>query len=172
MNMSGDEFSVDFDGYEGIDVIGATREELEKQAVRVQATWRENLRKGQGAEGSHGGPYVNTGEALNDITYEFRGALEVTVGGDVVQLAVAEFGRAPGSPPPFDAIATWAREKGLTPEDGSFRDMVDAIRWSIAEHGLEPFAPATDAANQHRGDLAQHINNRLDEELQQQAADG
>lgn len=171
--MPGDDaFSIDFEPYDGIDVVGITREELEKQAIRVQATWRDNLRKGQGAEGSHGGPYVNTGEAVNDVVYEFTGALEVRIGGDVVQLAVAEFGRAPGSPPPYDAIARWAREKGLQPDDGSFSDMVDAIRWAIAEHGLEPFAPATGAANQHRGELPDRLNARLDEELEQQATDG
>lgn len=168
----GDSFSVDFEPYEGLPIGEITREELEKQAVRVQASWRDNLRKGQGAEGSHGGPYVNTGEAVNDIVYEFTGDLEVRVGGDVVQLAVAEFGRAPGSPPPYDAIATWAREKGLQPEDGSFSDMVDAIRWAIAEHGLEPFAPAQAAANKHRGDLPEQLNARLQEELEQHATDG
>lgn len=170
--MAGDAFSVDFEPYEGLPIGEITREELEKQAIRVQATWRENLRKGSGAEGSHGGPYVNTGEALNDIVYEFTGALEVRVGGDVVQLAVAEFGRAPGSPPPYDAIERWAREKGLQPEDGSFRDMVDAIRWAIAEHGLEPFAPAQAAANKHRGELPDRLNARLDDELEQHATDG
>lgn len=163
----GDSFSVDFEPYEGLPIREISQDELEKQAIRVQATWRKNLRKGQGAEGSHGGPYVNTGEAVNDVVYEFTGDLEVRIGGDVIQLAVAEFGRAPGSPPPFDAIERWAREKGLQPEEGSFDEMVDAIRWSIAKHGLEPFAPATGAANSHRGELPQRINARLQEELEQ-----
>lgn len=171
--MPDDEFSVDFEPYDGVDVFGITREELEKQAVRTQNAWQRNLQKGDGAEGSHGGPYVNTGEAMNDITFEFVGELEVTVGGDVVQLAVAEFGRAPGSaPPPFDAIATWAREKGLTPEEGSFDDMVEGIRWAIADEGLEPFAPAQAAATEQRGRLEVEIRRRLDEALAEQSSDG
>lgn len=163
--MSKDEVEVEFDAPEPIDFERLAREELEKHAIRVQASWRENLSNGEGAEGSHGGEYRNTGEAINDLTFEFSGDLEVTVGGDVIQLAVAEFGRAPGSVPPREPIERWAREKGLQPEDGDFDSMVDAIRFSIGENGLEPFAPGTAAALEHRGELEQNLSDRISDEI-------
>ena len=165
-----DPYDVDVNGYDGIDFEQAAREALEEVAIKTQNQWVENLERGEGADGVHGGPYVNTGEAVNDLTVEWVGPLSVVVGGDVVQLAVAEDGRVPtpGSPPPFEPIADWAREKGLEPDDGqSFEDMVDAIRFSIADEGLEGFAPGQAAVNEVGGELEERPREKVDEQIRE-----
>lgn len=178
-----DDFDVDVEPYEGLDIHRITSEELFKFSLRARDAWVDNLLDGKGAAGAHGehrkggpapAPYKNTGEATNDVTVEpqSEGALEYIVGGDVVQLAVAEFGRRPGAPPPpFDPIATWAREKGLEPEEGqSFESMVDAIRFAIAARGLHGFAPGRAAAREYDSDrLAEQVNDRIQRELEDQA---
>lgn len=169
---AGDPFSVDIDEYEGItDENGnglrkIAQEEAYKASVRTRQVWRQNLNEGKGAVGSHPRAYRNTGEAAGDITVvpsEPEGANEFVVGGDVVQLAVAEFGRVPtpGSPPPFEAIADWARERGISPDEGTFEDMVEAIRWSIADEGLEPFAPGRLAAQKVGPEYVDSVEERI-----------
>lgn len=169
--MGVDEFNIDVTEYEGIDVDRIAREEAFKAAVRTQNEWRDNLDQGTGATGSHGRSYRNTGEAINSVVVSPQSddASEYVVGGDVVQLAVAEFGRVPtpNSPPPFDAIADWARERGLQPDgDQSFASMVDAIRWSIARNGLDGFAPGRLAAKEvgptYRESVIERINDEID----------
>lgn len=164
--MADEPFDVEIDDYEGIDIIGTTSRELFKGAVRAQRLWRENLRSAG---------WKNTGEAINDVTVEPKqpGELEYVTGGDVIQLLIAEEGRAPDSaPPPFDAIARWAREKGLQPEEGqTFEEMVEAIRWSIAKNGIEAFHPARDAAREVEMDLPDNVRQALIEEIEQQEAD-
>lgn len=167
------DFEIEVGTYDGIDVEKIASEELFKASLRAQEHWRKNLHEGQGALGSHGHPYEFTGESQNDITIspQTEGALEYVVGGDVVQLAVAEFGRAPGSPPPRDAIATWARLKGLVPREGeTFDEMVAGLRWHIAKHGLKAFAPAQLAADTVNLDLEERIRARI-EAAQNHAAD-
>lgn len=114
-------------------------------AERLRQQWQDNLEEGKGAVGDHGRPYVGTSEALNDVTVDpaMPGSFSYLIGGDVIQLAIAEFGRAPGSsPPPTDAIAQWAREAQLVPHEGeTFDQMVESIRWAVAKRGLPAFAP-------------------------------
>lgn len=180
-----DDFSVDVSPYEGIDVQKIASEELFKHSLKARDAWVDNLRAGKGASGSHGehresgpspAPYNNTGETQNDVTVEPQqeGSLEYTVGGDVVQLAVAEFGRRPGAaPPPREPIARWADEKGLAPEaDQTFDEMVDAIRFAIADRGLHGFAPGRAAAREHDGDaLAERVDRRFGQELENQSTE-
>jgi len=176
--MPGEPFSVDINEYEGIvddgtDLGMIAREEAYKAATRTQRAWRENLDRGEGAVGSHPRSYRNTSEAAGDITVvpgsPDKGT-EFEVGGDVVQLAVAEFGRVPtpGSPPPYDAIADWARERGLSPDEGTFGEMVDAIRWAIADEGLEPFGPGRLAAQEvgptYEANVTERINSIIEEQ--------
>lgn len=162
------DFEVDVGKYRGVNASKIVSEELFGGAIRAQQKWQENLRGGVGALGSHGGAYVDTGEALNDITIQpaAPGHIEYVVGGDVVQLAVAEFGRRPGRAPPYDAIAAWARRKGLQPEDGqTFDSMVFAIQQAIAKNGLAAFAPAQRAADDVMRDLEARIAARIEREM-------
>jgi hypothetical protein len=173
-----EQYSVDIDEYEGLTDDGAdieqiASEEAFKAAVRTQRAWRENLDEGKGAIGSHPRSYRTTGEAAGDITVTptEEGAEEYEVGGDVVQLAVAEFGRVPtpNSPPPFDAIADWARERGLRPEgEQSFEEMVEALRWSIAEEGLEPFGPGRLAAQQEGPEYERRAKERIERAIEEE----
>jgi len=180
--MPRESLSVQTDTYEGItDDVGKSleqiaREEAFKAAVRTQRAWRENLEQGKGAVGSHPRAYRNTGEAVGDITVtpaDPEESNEFRVGGDVVQLAVAEFGRVPtpGSPPPFEAIADWARERGLSPDEGTFEEMVDAIRWSIADEGLEPFGPGRLAAQQEGPKYEERATERINNIIDSQETD-
>lgn len=176
-----DPFDTDVSPYDGLDVERIADEELEKHSTKARDAWVDNLRAGEGESGQHGEhrssgpvgtPYVNTGETQNDVAVEQTGHLEYLVGGDVVQLAVAEFGRQPGeAPPPFDAIARWANEKGLTPgPDMSFEEMVDAVRFAIARRGLHGFAPGRAAAREYDSDaLADRVDRRFERELEDQS---
>jgi len=160
--MSTNEFSIEVEEYEGIPVLDIASEELFKHATRVMNTWRDNLRSGTGAQGNHGSPWVNTGEAANDVTIDppREGALEYVVGGDVIQLAVAETGRTPGKFPPPEPIRDWMREQlGISDPDPY------PIQRKIAEEGIEGFAPARGAHNEHRGELSENVADRLDAAL-------
>lgn len=125
-------------------------EELWKAAERTRQQYQENLEAGKGAAGSHGRPYVGTGEAIARTTVypELPGADEYVVKGETMQHVIAEFGRTPGSKmPPPEPIERWAREAGLKPRDGeTWESMIWTIRRHIAVHGLPGFAPAQLAA--------------------------
>lgn len=176
--MPTDSYGVDIKEYEGLVEDGSelreiASEEAFKAAVRTQKAWRNNLDEGRGAVGTHPRSYRNTGEAVGDVTVtpESEGADEYKVGGDVVQLAVAEFGRVPtpDSPPPFEAIADWARERGIRPEDGqTFEQMVDGIRWSIADDGLPPFGPGRLAAQQEGPKYQENAEERIERIIEEQ----
>jgi len=121
-----------------------------KAAVRGMNGWKDNLDSGLGATGSHGGPYRDRGGAHSDVTMQPQGpgSLEYVVGGDVIQLAIAEFGRVPtpGKLPPFGPIAGWVERKGIAKRgDKFFYAIVNKIRSNIAENGLEGFAPGQKA---------------------------
>jgi hypothetical protein len=176
--MPEESFSVDIDEYEGLvddgtDLEMVAREEAYKAAIRTQRAWRKNLDQGKGAVGSHPRSYRNTGEAAGDITVVPESpdkGTEFKVGGDVVQLAVAEFGRVPtpGSPPPYDAIVDWARERGLSPDEGTFEEMVNAIRWAIADRGLEPFGPGRLAAQEVGPTYEANVTGRINSIIEEQ----
>lgn len=148
--------------YEGVDIEGIASEEIFKAAVRTQNTWRENLRR----EG-----WVNTGEAVNDITIDPQqeGADAYTVGGDVIQLAIAEFGRAPGSFPPPSAIGEWVNEQAGMPNkgDSEFDSVVYAVSKSIAESGISGFRPGTRAFREESEKVADRIQQRIEEQLEE-----
>lgn len=168
--MGIDEFDIDVSEYEGVDIERIASEEAFRAAINTQNEWRDNLDQGVGAAGSHGRQYRNTGEAINDITIspQSEGASEYLVGGDVVQLAVAEWGAVFDGPPPFEPIADWAGEKGLNPEEGqTFEEMVNAIRWGIAEHGLEGFAPGRAAAKEVGPTYEENVIERLNEQIEE-----
>lgn len=160
-----DAFELEAEAYDGIPVLQITTEELFKVATRAMNTWRDNLRRGEGANGSHGRPYKNTGEAINDVTVQppREGELEYKVGGDVVQLAIAEFGRSPGTFPPPEPIEDWMREQLGIKDPDPF-----PVQRHIKEEGIDGFAPGRGAANEHRGELSERVSSRLDEALDQQ----
>lgn len=142
-------------------------EELWKAAERTRQQYQENLEAGKGAAGSHGRPYVGTGEAIARTTVypELPGADEYVVKGETIQHLIAEFGRTPGSKmPPQAPIDRWAREAGLTPREGeTWDDMILNIRRHIAAHGLRGFAPAQLAADIVAPTLERNIRARFRE---------
>lgn len=152
-------FETETDLYEGIDVEKNARETLFEIAVEAQNRYAENIQRGRGAEGNHPGGFVDRGEAMNSITIspQHDNATEYRVGGDEVQLLIAEYGRAPNNAmPPHDDISEWARRNGLTPNDGQDWDgMIFGIRKKIAEDGIEGFAPALLTANQMKGKVGE-----------------
>ena len=145
-------------------------EELWKAAVRTQNAWRENLDAGIGATGSHGRPYVGTGEAIARTTVfpELPGADEYIVAGETVQHLIAEFGRTPGAKmPPPEPIERWAQEAGLVPREGeTWESMIWTIRRHIAEHGLRGFAPGLLAMQTIAPTVEAAIKTRFERELE------
>ena len=142
-------------------------EELWKAAERTRQQYQENLEKGLGAEGSHGRPYVGTGEAIarTTVSPELPGADEYLVKGETIQHVIAEVGRTPGKKmPPQAPIDRWAREAGLTPREGeTWDDMILSIRRHIAAHGLRGFAPAQLAADIVAPTLERNVQARFRE---------
>ena len=115
--------------------------ELVKAAVMMQNNWKDNLTNGIGADGNHGGPYRNTGEAVASIDLEISGK-DVVVFSDAIQVLIAEVGRMPGTYPPFAPISLWVKEKLQIPvNDPSHYPIVRKIQQNIHDNGLEPFAP-------------------------------
>lgn len=176
---AGDSFEVNLDPYEGINVEEIASEEAFRAAVNTMNAWKENLDEGVGEAGTHAQyrengkedtQYRNTGEAVDSITMDPQepGHLEYEVGSNRVQVAVAEVGRSPGSPPPpFKPIADWAREKGIEPEgDQSFEAMVNAFRFAIAERGIPGFKPAKRAADAIGPEFERRTVERLNEEIE------
>ena len=151
-----------------IDFRKIAMEEVFKAAVKVRNEWQKNLHKGIGAEGFHGGEWRDTGESVNDVTISpQRPAMEISVGGDHIGLAIAEYGRRPNAPmPPHTPIARWSRRQGLTPYEGqTFENMVFNIRQSIGEKGIRGFAPARLAAVRVSRDIDENISQRIDQEV-------
>lgn len=160
---------VDFKKYPDLDIRTYVAEELFKSAVKCHAKWQNNLLRGEGATGSRGQPWKDMGEAINQLTVEPKSPehLSYEVGGDVVQLAIAEFGRAPNSKmPPHEPIADWCRRKGITPHEGqSFDNMVFNIRRKIAIEGIQGFAPGRKSALEVRAELPTNLENRFKKEI-------
>jgi len=142
-------------------------EELLKGAIRCENQYKNNLDTGEGALGSHGRPYVGTGEAIATVTLypQTPGADLYTVEGPLVQHAIAEFGREPGKKmPPKAPIEQWAKEAGLVPREGeTWDDMILNIRRHIAAHGLRAFAPMQLAADMTAPTIEPAIQKRIRE---------
>lgn len=169
-----DSFRASHRAYGGIDIEGLASEAVHRAAVRGLIAWKGNLSTGDGALGSRR-PWVNTGEARADLTLTPAedGHLAYEVGGDVVQLWIAEFGRSPNnSLPPYDAIADWVAEKGIaTRASPDFEGIVHAIRVGIARDGIRPFAPGLKAARDSVVGLEKEVLDRLDEEVRARDAE-
>lgn len=149
---------VEVDPYEGLDFQEIANQELQKAAIRTQEYWRDNLR-------DYG--WVDRGEAVNDVAVVKVDDTTYKIGGDVIQLAIAEFGRAPGEMPPKEDISEWARRKGLQPNEGQDWDgMVYAIRKSIAEDGIEGFSPGRRAAKKASKKVERDVSDHIDRELE------
>jgi len=152
-----------------IDYSRLISEGLWVSAERLRQQWQDNLEEGKGATGDHGRPYVATGEAINDLTVDpaLPGSQEYRIGGDVIQLEVAEYGQEPGQMPGYDAIARWAREIQLAPHEGdTFDDMVNAIRFAIHRRGLPAFAPGLLADQIISPGVAAEIERRIEKHRQ------
>jgi hypothetical protein len=145
-------------------------EELWKAAERTRQQYQENLEKGLGTEGSHGRPYVGTGEAINrtNLYPEHPGADVYEIVGETVQHVIAEFGRTPGARmPPAEPIERWAQEAGLVPRDGeTWEGMIFTLRRHIAEHGLRGFAPGLLAMQTIAPTVEAAIKTRFERELE------
>lgn len=146
-------------------------EELWRAAERTRQQYQENLEKGLGADGSHGRPYVGTGEAIarTTVSPELPGADEYLVKGETMQHIIAEYGREPGKRmPPPEPIERWAREAGLVPREGeTFDDMIFNIRRHIGAHGLRGFAPGLLAMQTVAPTVEESIKARFKRELEE-----
>jgi len=166
---------VKFLNYKGIDFCKIIKEEFFSSAIRVRSRWQDNLTRGVGATGNRGKAWKDTGQAISDVTVEPQSPTEFSyeVGGDVIQLAVAEFGRSAGARiPPFQPISEWARRKGLTPRDGdTWEQMVNKIRWGIQRHGIQGFAPGRLSAMVERRKLPDRIEKRIQQEVEKITVD-
>ena len=134
-------------------------------ATTCQTFWQDNLLSGMGADGDRP-PWKDTGEAVNDVTIspQTPTSLEYEVGGDVIQLAIAEFGREAGSLPPREPIAEWVYRKGIKPhnEDDTMDDVIEAIRWGIYNHGIRGFAPGRLASLQTENIVVETFRKHLE----------
>lgn len=154
------ERDVEHDQFEGIDYEKFAEEQKQEAVEDAERKWEKNLEQSN---------WRNTGEGIDSIhtmTDENGNTLLLS---DAVQLFVAEFGRppTPGHPPPFQDIKEWAQEKGLTPgPDETFDEMVEAIRWSIAEEGIEGFQPGSRAFHDAAKDAERRDQRRIEEELE------
>lgn len=167
------EFDAKVKPYKGVDIIAIANEEVFKAATRGLVAWKDNLSTGSGATGTRR-PWVNTGEARADLAMTpQQPAPDILVGGDVVQLFIAEFGRAPNnSMPPRDAIEEWVHEKGIAARgDKEFDGVVFAIMRGIAKNGIKGFAPGLKAGQESTAGLEATMKKRVDEELRRKRAE-
>ena len=136
-----------------------------KAAVRIMNKWIDNLETGSGALGSHGGPYVSTGEAVASIRLdpETPDSDTYTIFSDKIQVLIAEVGRMPGTMPPFEPISQWVHEKlGVKKGSKGHYPIVQKIRQNIKENGLEPFAPMEKAVVEVVHDLEKELGRAVE----------
>jgi hypothetical protein len=154
-------FSVD-DGFEDMepqDIDRIARETVFEAAIQTSLTWKELLDKAD---------WRNTGNAVESIGTEpqTEGALEYSVGSQLIQVRIAEFGRAPGSKmPPHEPIADWTNEQAGLPNKGDdgFENTVFNIRASIAENGIEPIRAGRTAFEKESQNAEERLAERLSE---------
>ena len=135
------------------------QEELFSQANSFKTAWEDIVIE----------EWFNDGEAANDITITppREGADSYTVGGDVIQLLIAEFGRRPGATmPPEQPIVEWVNEQAEMPSrgDDDFDSVVFLVRRAIGENGIEPIMPARRAWDQVDGEYEERVADRLSDE--------
>jgi len=164
-----DGITTDVEELGDIDFQSVMNEVVERAAIRGQVEWQKNLNSGTGASGQgRGKPWRNTGQTIQSIHVEKISEGEYMVGSNLISAAVAEYGRRPGlPPPPFDVIAQWVHEKGISKRgDDDFEGIVNAIRFSIGENGIEGFEPAKQAAirseEQYKREASQDVGGTID----------
>ena len=139
--------------------------EFFKAGAKLVNLWKDNLRAGEGADGTHGRPYVNTGEAVGSVQMypETPGSDEYIIFSDRIQVLIAEVGRAPGTYPPYEPISQWVHEQlGIKKKDPKHYAVVRAIQQSIKDNGLEPFAPMEKAVIDLVEDLEENLGLMLE----------
>lgn len=171
-----DDFDVDAEVYDGLDIEGITDDALDAVAVDVQTNWQQNMDEAG---------YRNTGETINSITWEATSKFVRRIGSDRVAALIGEFGRPPGAgQPPPDDLGDWVHEQQGLPSRGetvewefdgerqtvSFDQVVYLIGRSIDEIGLPAYHFGERAARDAR-DLDEEIQRRLDEAIEAQDVD-
>ena len=156
MSYNGD----DFENLGDLDIEGIAREELFKISIQFQTKWQDRLLDAG---------WKNTGEAINDITVEpqAEGSTSYTIGGDVIQLAISEFGRSPGSFPPPDAMGQWVHEQQSLPNKGDdeFDNVVFLVSRAVAENGIEPIMGGRNTWHELEGEYERRVSERVEREL-------
>jgi len=112
--------------------------------------------------------WQDTGESINDITIkpQREGATTYTIGGDVIQLLISEFGRRPGAKmPPEKPIKDWMNRQAGMPNRGDeeFDSVSYLVRKSIAENGIEPVMGGRRAWKRVEDDYIESVERRLEE---------
>ena len=171
-----DNFDVEADVYDGLDIDKITADALDATAVDVQTNWQEAM--------SRAG-YRNTGETINSITVATPEEFVRRIGSDRVAALIGELGRAPGAGhPPPDELGDWVDEQADLPSRGetvewefadgtqevSFDQVVYLIGRAINESGLPAYHFGRDAAREAR-DLDAEIERRLTEAVEAQSMD-
>jgi len=150
----------DFQELDDVPIQEIAREELFKASINTQNLWQDIL-------DNYG--WRNDGEAINDITVDPQreGADSYTVGGDVIQLIIAEYGRRPGAPmPPHEPIADWVNEQSSMPSKGDerFDGVVFLVRREIAENGIRAIGAGREAFRRESENAKQRVEKRFGEE--------
>jgi len=162
----------EFQELDDVPIQQIARDEVFRASVNTQNLWKQIL-------DDYG--WRNDGEAINDITIDpqAEGAESYTVGGDVVQLLIAEYGRRPGAAmPPHEPIADWVHEQSSMPNKGeittmnfgdgpqevSFDSFVFIVRRSIAENGIRAIGAGREAFRRESENAKQRVEKRFGEE--------
>jgi len=152
--------SDEFQELDDVPIQQIARDEVFRASVNTQNLWKRIL-------DDYG--WRNDGEAINDITIDpqAEGAESYTVGGDVVQLLIAEYGRRPGAPmPPHEPLADWVNEQSSMPSKGDdgFDNTVFLVRRSIAENGIRAIGAGREAFRRESENAKQRVEKRFGEE--------
>lgn len=177
-----DNFDVDADVYDGLDIEGITDDGLDAVATDAQEGWRDNM-----ADAG----YRNTGESIRSISIETPEQFVRLVGSDRIAVLIGEFGRPPGAGhPPPDELGDWVHEQAGLPSRGgsvewtfdtwsagegtthtvSFDQVVYIIGRAINERGLEAHHFGERAARDAR-DLDEELERRLQAALEEQSVE-
>jgi len=152
----------EFQELDDVPIQQIARDEIFKAAIRTQETWRAILDEAG---------WVDEGNAKADITIspQGQGADEYEVGGDIIQLIIAEYGRRPGAPmPPHKPIAEWVHRQAGMPSQGDdgFDNTVFNVRQHIAENGLEPIRAGARAFRRESERAQESVDTEIDEAME------